>query len=126
MAMLTKTLINNFNLKIISFMAGICFWYFLSNLRTIEIEYSVPLTLYGTKVDMYNLDTDENITVRLRGYKNDLYGIDFNNLAFHINADTLQNGENHIILTEQDLFLPHTIKLVHYSPSNIVVKSKSI
>lgn len=121
MASLTKLLTNKYNLVINSTILGFCFWYSLSTMRPIEITLKVPLTFYGENAEKYNLETIESIKICLKALKKDFYNLQFNNLAIHLNIDTLHAGENHISITSEHLFLPEEIKLINYKPSNIAV-----
>ncbi len=124
MATLTKLITNKYNLAISSTIIGFCFWYFLSTMRPHEIMIKIPLSFYGEKSETCIIDTFESITVCLKGLKKDFYNLQFNNLAIHINADTLQEGKNNISISSEHLFLPHEIKLINCKPSNIVVVVK--
>ena len=124
MVTLTKIITSKYNLAISSTIIGICFWYFLSSMRPIEIHVKVPLSFYGENSENCLLETLETINVYLKGLKRDFYNLQFKNLAIHINSDALHAGENNISITSENLFLPEEIKLVNYKPSNIVVMVK--
>ena len=80
---------------------------------------SVPLCFAAS--DEYNITAPEKITVTLKGRRADLYTLDTTTLAAHINAEKLSCGKHGIILKENHLFLPYSIALAQYTPSNIVI-----
>lgn len=121
--MLKKLIGSSSIIKITSVIIGFCFWFILSDFRPIEIAYTVPISFYND--EQYTIEAPETITVQLKGYKTDLYAADLTSLTAMIDLKQLHEGTNHIILTEENLFLPSEIKLVHYSPLNIVVMVKN-
>lgn len=116
---LKKIITNKFNIKVSAFILGFSFWYMVSQSRPLEISYTVPLIFYGTNTEQ--LQAAETVTICLKGNKNDFYNLDLKELAIHINADQLKKGKNFIQVTNENLFLPQAIKLVHCTPSNVVV-----
>jgi hypothetical protein len=64
----------------------------------------------------------ETVTLKIMGKRSALCALDVDQLAIHINAARLNNGTNPVAITEQSLFLPESIKLVHYSPSNMTIE----
>jgi hypothetical protein len=51
----------------------------------------------------------------------DLENLKNDDLALHINAQKLEAGKHALPITAQQLLLPDTFKVVHYTPSNVVV-----
>jgi hypothetical protein len=67
------------------------------------------------------LHAPENIDVTFKGKRADIYALDKEALAAHINISKLLPGTHGISLTKQHLFLPENITLVHYKPSNLTI-----
>lgn len=125
MTTLKTVITTRYILKISAFILGFSFWYILSQSRPIEITSTIPLTFYGNNVLPEQLETLDTVNICIKGYKADFYDLDFENLAVHINADTLHIGKNYIQVLHENLFLPHHIKLLHCNPSNVVVIVKN-
>ncbi len=80
---------------------------------------SVPLCFITSENSL--ITAPEKITVTLKGRRTDLYTLDTTTLAAHINTKHLPSGTHGIIIKENHLFLPHTITLARYAPSNIMI-----
>lgn len=109
----------NLALKIVSFMFGLSFWIIFSAQFADTITVDVPLCFYGTTRTITH--APETLRVALSGKRTDLYALDFNALALHINTDSLAVGEQVLEPSAPALFLPSTVKLVHWSPLNPLV-----
>lgn len=81
---------------------------------------TVPLCFYGTSEDK-EVRAPESVAVTLSGKREDLIALDLNNIALHINMEELRMGDNLIEVSTEKLFLPSTVKVVHWSPLNPVV-----
>jgi len=106
-------------LVIISLILGYSFWYIASYDQTVMLQLNVPLCFAGAT--HYTLHAPEHINVTIKGKRNDMYALDKESLAAHINVNKLLPGKHGILLTEQHLFLPKNITLIHYQPSNLSV-----
>lgn len=121
MALFNKKIIwSNIPLKLISLSLGYTFWYIFGHSHTITTWITVPLSFYNVP-QHGSLQAPEYISVKISGKRSDITALDINNVSIHINAQKLREGNNLIPITSESLFLPQTIKLVHYSPSNPVV-----
>lgn len=116
-----KILLNNAPLKVISFILGFTLWYTFSQSNMTEFWITVPLCFHSTP-ESYQIEAPENVSIKLAGKRSDLYAIDTNNLAIYINTQNLSTGINTLTLTNRDLFLPDTIKLINYRPTPITIK----
>jgi hypothetical protein len=117
---LKKLFFSNAPLKIISLFFGYSFWYIASSHQTITITQNVPL-YFSELNSTYQIQGPENIQIILQGTRSQLYTLDYNTLAAHVPTDNLKSGINGIRITGQNLFLPNTIKLVEYKPSNLTI-----
>lgn len=106
-------------LVIISLILGYSFWYIASYDQTVMLQLNVPLCFAGATD--YTLHAPEKINITIKGKRADIYALDPQSLAAHININKLLPGKHGILLTEQHLFLPKNITLVHYKPSNLSV-----
>lgn len=119
-----KILINNAPLKVCSLILGYTFWSIVSGMHTITQEFVVPLCCYNVPetVDFY---APETMHITLSGKKNQLNALNYQDLAIHIDAHNVIVGNNPIIITAERLFLPESIKLVHYSPAPVIIKTST-
>lgn len=125
MKQLNKAIItNNLTLKVISLIMGYTFWFTWSQTQTTSYNLDVPLCVYNIP-DTAQIKAPETISIALAGTLQDLNNLDLNNLAIHIDGTTLREGDNQCIVKDEQLFVPDTIKMVHYAPSNILISYNS-
>ena len=117
---LKSHLTSNLVLKTISCILGYAFWCMLSTCHVSKRSVEIPLVFYGCNAQQ-QIQAPEKIKVELSGKRTDLQSLDVDALAVHIDAVSLHEGYNAINVENKSLLLPDAIKLVHYSPINIVV-----
>lgn len=117
-------LLNNIVLKVISSIIGITFWFIISQSHTMQLHLQIPVSFYNQRADVA-IDAPETIQVTLRGLRANLQLLDLESLAVHIDAHTLLEGPNAMIVNHATLFLPEHINVVHYSPLNSVINVQS-
>ena len=116
-----KTLfLTNAPLIIISLFLGYSFWYIASYDQTVILQFNVPLCFAGA-TNNYALQAPEKIDVTLKGRRADIYALEKESLAVHINASKLLPGKHGIVVTDQHLFLPKNVVLVRYKPTNLTI-----
>lgn len=120
---LKTLLIKNTPLKVCSFILGYALWSTFSSMQTITQELTVPLCCYQIPTSI-DFDAPETITITLSGKKNQLATLNTQELAVHIDAHDLPIGNNPISVTAEKLFLPESIKLVHYSPAPLMITTR--
>jgi len=106
-------------LFIIASILGYSFWLLLSSSFTITLDKTIPIYFYNNKNMIIN--GPETIKITLAGKRFEIATLDMDNLAAHINADIFKSGINKLVITERDLFLPKSIKLIHYNPANSTI-----
>ena len=117
-----KTIIlDNAPLKIISLILGFTLWYIFSQGQTISVWLDVPISFYDIPEHMI-IHCPETIAINITGKRVDLLHLSRQHMATHINAQNLPQGISNITITPNLLFLPNSVKLLHYNPSNITVK----
>src|SRR5580693_2934536 len=112
-------LLNNAPLKIISLVLGYSFWHIATINQIITTTVTIPLCF--NLAENYTINAPEKINITLKGKRSDLYTIDISSLAAHIDATKLSLGKHGILINEHNLFLPQTISVVCYKPSNIII-----
>jgi hypothetical protein len=104
--------------KIIAVCIGIATWAAVSTLHDSTVTVTVPLCFYQTENIALNSALPQAITVTLKGPRQQLQAIDYQTLAAHVDAQTLQPHKP-LNLTAEHFFLPKSIKLVYYNPINV-------
>ena len=113
---------NNAPLKATALIAGTTFWYLFSMHSMVTEQITVPLCFYQVP-EMLAIHGPENITLTVRGSRRALRSINKQNMACHVSADSMTVGNNPIRIDNTQLFLPETIKLVHYTNAPIVIRA---
>jgi hypothetical protein len=81
----------------------------------------IPLCFYGSSQE-FRIKALESVHVALYGSRSDLYHLDTNALAVHIDTRSLPQGLHPVTLTHHQLLLPQTIHLAQWSPSNMTIE----
>lgn len=115
-----ELLCNNILLKTISLISALTFWYFFSGIHPTTISLAIPVCFYDTSAQQ-QIDAPDQVTIVLAGKRNTLRSITYSELALHIDAQQLHTGKQALTLSNAQLFLPESIKLVHYTPSPLIV-----
>lgn len=123
---LKKLFLTNAPLVIISLMFGYSFWYIASYNQVITLHINVPLCFSVKTDDNYIIDAPETVKITIEGKRSDIYTLDDASLAAHIDINRLLPGKHGIIITEQHLFLPKNIALVHCKPANLAITISEI
>ena len=117
---LKTLLINNAPIKLTSIIFGYTFWCIFSASHTASQRLNIPLCFYNLS-DSDIIEAPEKLSITISGKRTDLWNLDSKKLAAHIDMQGKKLGHHPITITAADLFLPETIKLVHYSPSNATI-----
>jgi hypothetical protein len=120
-----KILNKNAPLKACSLALGYTFWYVFGNLFSISITTEVPLCFFNTTKNI-SIQAPETILVTLSATRNQLQTIDHNHLAIHVDAQHLSFGSHPLRITNGTLFLPNSIKLVHYEPLPVIITTEHL
>lgn len=125
-ALLKKTILSNLTIKIFALIIGYCLWSFLGDIYLQTSTIKVPICFYDVPDEKEIIAHPESITIQIRGKRSDLKQCD--DLAFHINAKSLAPGQHAIAPSEDQLFLPKTVNMVHYKPLaiNLTVNQKTV
>lgn len=116
-ALLKHTIANNLTIKIFSLIIGYCLWSFLGNIFIQTRSVKVPVCFYNVPENKEISAQPELVAIQIQGKRADLKTC--NDLALHVNAESLLLGEHKIAPCEEQLFLPKTVNLLHYSPCTI-------
>lgn len=111
----------NIPLKLVSLLLGYTFWYIFGNFHIATTWITLPLCFYNVS-EHHKVKAPESVSVKVSGKRSDLRSLDIENLAIHVNASRLKEGKNILRITPETIFLPESIKVVHYTPSNPTVE----
>jgi hypothetical protein len=117
---LKNLFLTNTPLAIISLLLGYSFWYIASYNQIISIQMNAPLC-FSASTDNYTITAPETIAITITAPRCDLYALDKETLAAHVNIDKLLPGNHGIILTEHHFFFPKNILLTNYKPANLCI-----
>ena len=107
---LNKTLVtNNLTLKVISLIMGFTFWFVWSDKQPTSCRVDVPLCVYNVPENA-EFQAPETVKIQLSGKLKDLYDLDLDNLAVHIDGSTLHQGNNQCIVKNEQLLMPDDVK----------------
>jgi len=110
---------NRIFLKVSSVFLGAAFWYVWSGIYPIHKDIDVPLCFYNAPEGM-KITACDGIRVQLRATRPVWQSLDNEQLAVHVDARRFNEGPNRVDVSEDALLLPEMVKLVHYSPGNVV------
>lgn len=122
-SLIRECLTHNLILKIVSLLLGFASWSLLSNYELENQWVEIPICFYNIPGNMKVDCAQEKIKVQIAGKSKDLAHCDANSLALHINATDFKPGKQHICPSSDQLFLPNSVKLVHYKPLFIEISS---
>ena len=108
-------------LKIHALILGFFVWFVISQNHVVSITKQVPLSFYNQpkNTQLYAPDT---VVLSSFGPKSHLNQVFHHDYAVHIDLSLYQPGVHEIELTEEDIFLPPTVKLLQLKPSLIQIK----
>ncbi len=120
MKVVRSALETNLSLKCISFVLGFFCWFIFSNTHHSSLDLEVPVSFFGDehkKADFH----PEILHVHLSGKRSDLYALNPEAVALHVNLDELEPGEHLLEVSAEKLLLPAPVKLVHWNPINPLI-----
>ena len=124
MVHLQKIMNNRLILKINAFIIALGIWH-VTHQSEMTLNHAIPLCFYNQSPH-YHIESPECVQITLRGKKKDLDPLHLSELAFHYDCNKLALGAQTLELSKMNLFLPETIKLLHYKPSQVVVMVKKV
>lgn len=95
----------------------------MGDAHKIEISMRAPISFYNEQG--LEIEAPESVGVTIFA-KRKLLGQLTRDLAVHIDAQTLHEGENKIAVSEKNLLLPSTVKLLNCYPTTIDVTTKRV
>jgi len=115
-----NALLNNLTIKIVAFIFGYSFWFICSQSHSIQATFNIPICFYNQQ-EAQTIQAPELIRVTVQGRRSQLYAMNTPDLALHVDTQQLLVGPNQITPSDKNLFLPDTVKLIHYKPSNLII-----
>lgn len=114
-------LLSNWMTKLYAVVFGFSIWLIVSQSHIVSITKTVSLSFYNQPKNT-QVYAPETVTISTFGPKQNLtqtFGAEY---AVHINLSNYPLGTHQIELSQQDLFLPPSIKLLQLKPSMLQIK----
>lgn len=108
-------------IKINACLIGYGIWILLSQHQIITSNIQAPVCFYKIP-ESFVIIAPDTIHLIISSQKRNLLKFDTYNSAIHIDASTLHEGNNHILLQKENLFLPDEINLINLVPSSIQIQ----
>ena len=108
-------------LRIHAVLLGFSIWFIISQHHVVSTTRTVALSFYNQPKNT-RLYAPENITISSFGPKSHLNQLFHSEYALHVNLSGYKAGTHTIELTQEDLFLPQSVKLLQLNPSIIQIK----
>lgn len=105
--------------KIFSLVLAYSIWFCVAQHQVISQTYQAPVYFYDT--EHKNIQAPESIQITLQGPRKELYNFKTHHASFHLDGAKLNQGQQEIILSRENLFLPDSLKLVDLVPSHISI-----
>lgn len=116
---------SNLHIKIISLILGYAFWSTIGQSHTTKIWLDAPICFYNIPKNN-KISCKEKIKIQLFAKRSDLYTIDRDTLAFHIDVASLQNKSAIVKLEPEQLLLPESIKMANCYPESVAISVEAI
>ncbi len=114
-----KTYLNNLALKCLALIFGYGLWHCTSTHQKISITRAIPLCFYNTSAHQI-ISAPETIAITCYGTRKDLFKTIFDS-ALHYDAQTLHEGTQIVSIPKEQIFLPESVRLIHYKPIEITI-----
>ncbi len=112
---LNKELTSRSLLNVLACAAGYSLWYLFSQSTVITVSLPFHVYVYNTQ-EQESLQAPPLVTITMQGRRSDIHYYITHHCDIHLDRESLNVGKNLVVLTENNLFLPPTLKLLHYSP----------
>ena len=123
MALTLKTShLNGLFLKCCSLIIGYTLWSIMSQPYAVQTTIMAPISFYNTHEAV--TVQPESVKITVHGTRKELYKTALR-VAVHCDGSVLQPGENKITVTPEQILLPETVTLLHYSPTHFTVVQKT-
>ena len=108
-------------IKINACIIGYGIWIIFSQYQIITHTIQVPVCFYKI-AENHQIIAPDTINIIISAQRKILQKFDAYNSAIHLDASILDSGNNHVMLTKENLFLPDEINLINLIPSHIQVQ----
>ena len=123
MKFLRSTLTSSLFLKVSSLILGFGLWSIMNDLFTQSKWFTIPVCFYNT--ESHHIKAPETVTLELTGKRAHLKRISSDTLAVHVDAKSLQQGDNLLRITHDLLLLPQTLAVTTVIPQSVIVHLQS-
>jgi hypothetical protein len=106
--------------KICSIILAYSIWFCVAQHQLISQTYQAPIYFYDATTK--KIHAPDFVQITLQGSRKELYSFKAHHASIHLDGSKLIDGNQEIILTRENLFLPDTLKLVDLLPSHISIQ----
>jgi YbbR domain-containing protein len=111
----------NLLMKFLSLMFAFCFWLMWSSEQQTLVTLKVPVCFFNTS-DEREITAPETLQVTLSGKRKNLLKLDPKNIAIHVDAQTLIEGEQLLKPTAEQLLLPLGVQVAQWNPAHVTIE----
>lgn len=115
-----STMSRNLILKLVSLILGYSVWSMINQTQIEKLDLDIPVCMYNMPAH-YAVQAPETIKVRLQASRATLRSLDQKQLALHIDGAHLHAGTNPLNVSQQALFLPENVNVVHYNATPLMI-----
>lgn len=122
MARIANILSKNHALVLTAVILGSSYWYWYSQPLVTQAWFLMPISFHSQPSDTH-IKAPEHISALLAGTRHALEQLREEQIAVHIDARLLTNGQNLVHVDTSVIFLPEQIKLVECNPRTIPIQT---
>lgn len=113
--------------KIASFFIGYMLWAFIAQFQFTMTSQSIPICFYQNSDQSINrtIIAPDLVMISISGNRKDIYEFNSAESAIHVDISKYSDGDHEIQLSQENLFLPDSLKLIHLVPAHISIKISS-
>ncbi len=111
--------LNALSLKCFALLLGYGLWHIISQPYKVHSTITVPLSFYNMSKH-HILHAPDTVTVQIYGPRKSMFTA-ARTSTIHCDAHQLTPGVHTIKLSDEQIFLPEGVTLVHYIPSKVTV-----
>jgi YbbR domain-containing protein len=127
MANFRRLVFDNFLIKVISFVAAVGLWFYVSSRGDSEINLMVPLELRNVPPSMTVIGgIPDFVNVKLKGRHDAIRGLDPSQVNVELDLTGADRGENYYTLTMANVHVPPTVEVTNLTPNTLALRLEPV
>ncbi len=106
--------------RAVAICCGYTLWYLFSQSALIEQTLTLPITWYDLPEDKQIISPDQ-VEIRIAATRQQTARIRSWLSCAYVSGQDLHDGQQELLITQDNFFVPHDLKLIHCSPSILSV-----